>query len=154
MNKEAIVKALNGLLTTELTSMDLYLGQAHICEDWGYTKLHERLMGEFGDEKGHADALCQRILFLGGTPDMRTRNAIEIGAKVEDMLKIDLDYERMVADKLNEAIALCIAEADHGSRTILEKLLFDTEMDHIYWLEQHLRIIDDVGIQNYLQSQM
>ena len=33
-------------------------------------------------------------------------------------------------------------------------LLEDTEQDHIYWLEQQLRLIDKIGLPNYLQSVM
>jgi bacterioferritin len=37
---------------------------------------------------------------------------------------------------------------------MLEKQLDDTEVDHAYWLEKQLRLIDQIGLQNYLQSQM
>jgi len=37
---------------------------------------------------------------------------------------------------------------------MLQDLLNDTEMDHIYWLEQHLGLIDKIGLPNYIQSQM
>ena len=40
------------------------------------------------------------------------------------------------------------------TRSMLETLLDDTEMDHAYWLEQQLGLIKKVGIKNYLQSQM
>ena len=43
---------------------------------------------------------------------------------------------------------------DYVTREILETLLDDTEMDHIYWLEQHLNLINLIGLPNYIQSQM
>ena len=52
------------------------------------------------------------------------------------------------------AIALCEKERDYETRQVLEVLLEDTEMDHAYWLEQQLGLIDRIGLQNYLQSQM
>ena len=55
---------------------------------------------------------------------------------------------------LKEAIALCEAEQDFVSREMLETLLVDTEEDHAFWLEQQLGLIDKVGLQNYIQSQM
>ncbi len=40
------------------------------------------------------------------------------------------------------------------SRDMLLVQLEDTEMDHAYYLEKQLRLIDAVGLPNYLQSQM
>jgi bacterioferritin len=40
------------------------------------------------------------------------------------------------------------------TREILEKQLHDTEEDHAYWLEIQLGLIDKLGLENYLQSQM
>jgi bacterioferritin len=62
--------------------------------------------------------------------------------------------EYRVAVALKEAIATCEAERDYDTRDILTRLLDDTEMDHAWWLEQQLRRIELVGIQNYIQSQM
>ena len=68
-----VIEAMNGLLAAELTAMDQYFVHAQMYADWGLTKLHERLAHEFEDEKGHATALIDRILFLEGTPDLSTR---------------------------------------------------------------------------------
>ena len=70
------------------------------------------------------------------------------------MLENDLKAEEVVAASLRSIIAVCEEEQDYVSREILEDLLDDTEMDHIYWIEQHLGLIQKVGIQNYIQSQM
>lgn len=42
---------------------------------------------------------------------------------------------------------------DYVSRELFEDILDDTE-EHIEWLETQLELIDKVGLQNYLQSQM
>ena len=150
---QRIIDAMNGLLGAELAAMDQYLVHSKMYEDWGLTKLFERVAHEFEDEKGHANALIERILFLEGVPDLSTREGVKIGKTVPAMLKSDLDLEYAVADALKEAIHLCENERDFESRQVLEKLLADTEMDHAYWLEQQLRLIDKLGLENYLQSQ-
>ncbi|BAJ02120.1 bacterioferritin [Shewanella violacea] len=149
-----VINHLNKQLTLELTSMDQYLAHSKMYEDWGINKLHEKLSHEYLEELEHAKRLTQRILFLEGTPDTASRQAINVGDNVKQMLKNDLAAERTVAESLRQIIGICEIEQDYISREILEDLLDDTEMDHIYWLEQHLGLIDKIGIHNYIQSQM
>lgn len=149
-----VIDALNGLLANELAAMDQYFIHSRMYEDWGLTKLYARIDHEFDDEKGHAALLIERILFLEGTPDMVTRDGLNIGKDVESMLAADLQLEYDVQAALKKAIALCEQEQDYQTREILEKLLADTEEDHAYWLEKQLGLIKHIGLQNYLQSQM
>lgn len=152
--KQRVIDAMNGLLAAELTAMDQYFVHSRMYADWGLMKLHERLAHEFEDEKGHAQALIERILFLEGTPDLAKRETLKVGKDVPGMLKNDLDLEYGVTDALKDAIRLCEKERDYQTREILEQLLEDTEMDHAYWLEQQLGLIEKMGLENYLQSQM
>ena len=39
---DELIDALNGLLADELTAINQYIVHAEMCEDWGYTKLHDR----------------------------------------------------------------------------------------------------------------
>ena len=105
-------------------------------------------------EKGHAALLIERILFLEGVPDMTKRDPIHVGKDVPEMLQNDLQLEYAVTKALKEAISLCEQEQDYQTREILEQLLADTEEDHAYWLEIQLRLIKQIGLANYLQSQM
>ena len=77
---QKIIDALNGLLAYELAAMDQYFLHSEMYKDWGLNKLHERIAHEFDDEKGHAQKLIERMLFLEGTPDMTQRgNVIFLG---------------------------------------------------------------------------
>jgi len=148
-----VIAALNKLLANELAAMDQYFIHSRMYQDWGLNKLYERIDHEFDDEKGHASKLIERILFLEGTPDMSTRDAIKVGKDVPAMLQSDLDVEYKVAGMLKETIALCEKEQDYVTREMLETLLDDTEVDHAYWLEKQLGLIKMLGLPNYLQSQ-
>jgi len=149
-----IIDTLNELLVDELTAMDQYFIHSRMYDDWGLTKLYERIDHEMDDEKQHADHLIKRILFLEGTPNLSQRSELNIGKDVPEMLKNDLILEQSVITALKKAIACCEQAHDYQTREILEVMLADTEEDHAYWLEKQLGLIDKVGLKNYLQSQM
>jgi len=149
-----VIDTLNKLLAGELAAMDQYFTHSRMFDDWGFSKLYERIDHEMDDEKQHADHLIKRILFLEGTPQVGNRPPLNIGKDVPEMLANDLALERQVITDLRAAITLCEKEQDFQSREILEVMLADTEEDHAYWLEKQLGLIDKIGIQNYLQSQM
>lgn len=152
--KQAIIDALNVLLANELSAMDQYFIHSRMYLDWGLHKLYERIDHEVTDEKAHASAIIERILFLEGTPDMIKRDALQIGADVPSMLQNDLNVEYAVGKLLKQTMALCEQQQDYVTRAMLQKLLDDTENDHAHWLEQQLRQIKLFGLPNYLQSQI
>jgi bacterioferritin len=149
-----IIDILNDLLTGELTAVDQYLIHGEMYADMGLNELAEKTIHESDHERQHARALIQRILFLEGKPDLSKRNTLKIGKSVPDMLKADLAVEYEVDADLKKAIAACEKAQDYVSRDMLSVQLEDTEVDHAYFLEKQLRLIDLVGLPNYLQSQM
>jgi bacterioferritin len=151
---QRVIAGLNSLLAMELAAMDQYFIHSRMYDDWGLSKLFERIGHEFDDEKGHAAALIERMLFLEGVPDMVTRTGLKIGTNVVDMIESDLRIEYEVGNQLKTVIKICEEEQDYQTREILEKLLEDTEEDHAHWLEQQLRLIKMIGLENYTQSQM
>jgi bacterioferritin len=48
----------------------------------------------------------------------------------------------------------CEEKGDYITRDMLRQQMSDTEEDHTYWLEKQLRLIELIGLQNYIQSQM
>ena len=152
--KPIIIAELNKLLAGELTAIDQYFIHSRMYQDWGYSKLFERISHESEEEKQHASWIIERILFLEGIPEMSLREPLHIGKTVPEMLQKDLELEYSVVKNLKAAIKLCEAEQDYQTREMLEKQLDDTENDHAYWLEKQLRLIDQIGLQNYLQSQI
>jgi bacterioferritin len=149
-----IIDILNDLLTGELTAVDQYLIHGEMYADMGLTQLAEKSIHESDHERQHARALIQRILFLEGKPDLSKREALKIGKTVPEMLKSDLAVEYNVAGDLKKAMAACEKAQDYVSRDILGVQLEDTEMDHAYFLEKQMKLIELVGLPNYLQSQM
>ncbi|MDD1609604.1 MAG: bacterioferritin [Methylococcaceae bacterium] len=149
-----VITHLNTLLAGELTAIDQYFIHSRMYENWGFNKLYERIAHEVQDETDHATALIKRILFLQGTPDLSKRDPLHIGKTVEEMLRNDLALELQVVTALREVMAFCESTRDYVTREILQVMLKDTEDDHTYWLEKQLGLIERIGLQNYLQSQI
>ena len=149
-----IIDILNDLLTGELTAVDQYLIHSEMYADMGFQRLADKALHESDHERQHARALIQRILFLEGTPNLAKREAMKVGKEVPDMLRADLAVEYKVVGELKKAIAACEKAQDYVSRDMLAVQLEDTEMDHAYYLEKQLGLIEQVGLQNYKQSQM
>ena len=152
--KERVIAQMQKLLNCELAARDQYFAHSRMYKDWGLYKLYERLDHEMKEETEHAEALMERMLFLEAQPDLSKPDALKVGATVPEMLQNDLDVEYKVAADLKESISICEQEQDYDTRRILVGLLDDTEMDHAYWLERQLGLIEKLGLQNYLQSQM
>lgn len=148
-----VIDYLNMLIGGELAARDQYLIHSRMYEDWGLNTIYERINHEMEEEATHADAIIRRVLFLEGTPNM-SRDGLDVGHDVVSCLKSDLALEYRVREHLAKGIKLCEDKGDYISRDMLRQQLEDTEEDHTYWLEKQLRLIELIGLQNYIQSLM
>ena len=101
----------------------------------------------------HAQDLTDRILFLEGLPNLQKLDKLTIGQTVPEQLKADLAFEERALERLRRGIKVCFEAADHTTREMFEHILEDEEA-HVDWLESQLKMIDDMGVENYLAQQM
>ncbi|MBS0309095.1 MAG: bacterioferritin [Proteobacteria bacterium] len=148
-----IIRLLNAQLTNELSAINQYFLHARMYKHWGFEKLGKKEYDESIGEMKHADTLINRILMLEGLPNLQALHKLMIGETTPEMLACDLKLESAAQATVKEGIAACEAAGDYVSREIFQTILEDTE-EHIEWLETQLELIDKIGVQNYLQSQM
>ena len=149
----AVIKLLNAQLTNELTAINQYFLHARMYKHGGLDKIGAKEYAESIGEMKHADKLIDRILMLDGLPNLQALHKLMIGENTKEMLECDLKLEKAAQKTVKEGIATCEQHSDYVSRELFQMILEDTE-EHIDWLETQLDLIDKVGIQNYLQSQM
>ena len=150
---DRVLDYLQEVLKAELTAINQYFLHAEMLNNWGYKRLYGYVRKEAVDEMKHAEALIERILFLEGTPVMSELFPLRIGADVKAQLENDLALELEALPRLNAGIKVATEVGDNGSRELFEKILVDEE-HHVDWLEAQLHMIREVGIENYLASQI
>jgi bacterioferritin len=148
-----VIEHLNKTLSNELTAINQYFLHARMLENWGFEKLGGHTYAEAVDEMKHADRLVKRILFLEGLPNMQHLDKLMIGEDVKEILQCDLKLETKAIPELRDAIAYCEGARDYVSRDLLREVL-DDEEEHYDWLETQLELLDKMGVQNFLQSQV
>jgi bacterioferritin len=148
-----IIEILNDVLSAELTAINQYFLHAKLCQNWGFHRLAKHIRAESIDEMKHADALIERILFLGGLPNVQRLGKVNIGETVPEMLECDLALELEALPRLQKAIALCAERGDHGSRMLFDRILASEE-EHTDWLETQLGLIQQLGATAYLAEQI
>lgn len=148
-----LIEALNEVLTAELTAIHQYFIHAMMCESWGYEALAGKTRKESFAEMKHAEELIERILNLEGVPNLQRMEKVNVGEKVKEQFKLDLDLEIAAVARLNKSIALALEVGDQCSRELLERIL-KSEDDHVHFLESQIELIQQVGEQNYLAQQI
>ena len=147
-----VITHLNAQLKNELTATNQYFLHYRILKHWGFERLAKKEYEESIGEMKHADRLMERILMLGGLPNLQDLGKLLIGETVPELLDCDLRAETGAQATIKDGIAHCETVRDYVSREILQRILDDTE-EHIDFLETEIDVLAKIGVANYLQSQ-
>lgn len=150
---DAIIKALNEVLTAELTAINQYFLHAKMCENWGIMAIAAHQRAESIDEMKHADAIIDRILYLDGIPNLQRLWKLRIGETLTEQFECDKLLEEEAIPRLNEGIQACVEAGDNGTRALLETILVEEEK-HLDWLETQLDLIAKIGEPAYIAENL
>ncbi len=146
------IEFLNLILKNELTAINQYFLHSRMLANWGVSELSKKEYQESLDEMRHADSLAQRILFLGGLPNLQYLDKLMIGESVEDVIQCDLKFEHKALSDLRQAIGYAESIQDFGSRLLYEAIL-KSEEEHIDYLNTQLTLIATIGLADFIQVQ-
>ena len=147
-----VIEHLNVILKNELTAINQYFLHSKMLQDWGISEFAKKEYKESIEEMNHADELIERILFLGGLPNLQDLGKLRIGETVEEILECDLALEMQAIPDLRDAIEHSESVRDYVSRDLFAKIL-ENEEEHVDWLETQSGLIEKMGIAHFIHLQ-
>ncbi len=145
-----VIEYLNKALRHELTAVSQYWLHYRLQDDWGLGSMAKKSREESIEEMQHADSLIERILFLGGHPNLQKLDSLRIGQTPKETLECDLAAEESARALYKEARDVCNDAGDYVTMKLFESLMADEE-GHIDFLETQLELHDRIGAENYAQ---
>jgi len=147
-----VIQQLNLCLKDQLTSINQLFLHARMSKDWGLEEFNEHEYKDSIKAMKFADNIIERILFLEALPNLQDLGKLLIGEDVPEIVKGDLDMFMALRSNMVETMKVCEDTRDYISRDILEHMLEEIE-EQIDWRETQQWLIENTGLQNYLQSQ-
>ncbi len=144
-----VIKHLNNALKGELTAINQYFLHARMLDDWGVSKLAKHEYEESIEEMKHAEKIIDRILILDGLPNLQDLGKLRIGQNVKEVIEADLAIEREGIEGYQAGIRAAEAAGDYTTSDLFKMILADEE-GHEDHLETQLKMIEDMGIENFL----
>ncbi len=151
--KEGVVERLNTILTIELTAINQYFVHSEMANNWGFQRIGAMFRANSMSEMEDAQHLIRHILYLEGMPNLQRLNQVMVGESVKEDLELNLEAEKGAVEALTEAITHCASVGDYTTRNILEGMVREEE-EHVDWLETQLELINQVGLELYLNQQI
>lgn len=149
----AVVGALNGLIGVEMMAVNQYFVHAKLCDHWGYAKLAARFREVSIEEMRDIEAYMDRVLLLGGLPNLQRLDAFQVGENVPEALDLAITLEEGAIEQLREAVVLAEREGDLGTVELLRPKVAEEEAQ-LDWLRTQRALVEQLGEALYLSSQV
>ncbi len=132
-DRDTVVKLLNEALATEIVCTLRYKRHYFMAKGINAEAVAAEFAEHATEEQEHADQIAQRIVQLGGEPDLSpeglaSRSHAEYieGDSLIDMIKEDLVAERIAIDSYKEMVNY-LGQQDPTSRRLMESILAKEE---------------------------
>ena len=132
-DRETVIKLLNEALATEIVCVLRYRRHYFMAEGMNAESVKSEFLTHAGEEQAHADQLAERIVQLGGEPNLspdgladRSHSEYIEGENLEDMIKEDLVAERIAIESYRDMIGF-VGSDDPTTRRLLEEILMKEE---------------------------
>lgn len=140
---EGAVQLLNEALATELVCVLRYKRHYFMAAGLASESVKAEFLQHAAEEQAHADKLAQRIVQLGGEPNLspeglqdRSHSRYAEGGSLKDMIKEDLENEKIAIDSYKTMIKAF--SEDPTTRRLLEEILA-VEEEHAEELASFLK---------------
>jgi bacterioferritin len=147
---QSSIASLQQALSMELSAVQQYLLHAHVLDDWGLDKLSAKMREEMQEELGHAGRFIERILFLGGTPEVVPAKKPVKADSLKEMFESDRKDEEEAIEVYTKAAKEAAEAGDLGSRVLFETIAIDEE-GHWDWLDRQLSLLERMGEPAFMQ---
>ena len=148
-----VIQQLNQVLYHHLTAINQYFLHSRMFNDWGIEQLGSAEYKESIHQMKHADKIIERILFLEGLPNLQHLGKLYIGQHTAEVLTCDIRKVKENIEAVQQAVALAEKIQDYVTRDLVQEIL-EKEESYWDWLETQLDLVEKVGIENYIQSQI
>ncbi len=132
-DSQAVVRLLNDALATEIVCVLRYRRHYFMAQGMSSESVKKEFLQHANEEQGHADQLAERIVQLGGEPNLspdgmlsRSHSEYIEGKTLEEMIKEDLIAERIAIDSYRDMIEY-LKGFDPTTRRLLEEILAKEE---------------------------
>jgi bacterioferritin len=154
MNLETnTVQALQASVKAHWTAIHFYKLIAGQFGRWGYSKLAEHFKGEAADEQMHLDKLIERLELADVAPTCEGESLEPARHDVQAILAQALALENGAAEIERAGIQTAREAMDDGTSHLLRHNLEGSEQS-ILELEAELRVLSEIGLQNYLANKV
>ncbi len=148
-----VINQLNQVLYHHLTAINQYFLHSRMFNDWGIEKLGSAEYKESIRQMKHADKIIERVLFLEGLPNLQHLGKLYIGQHTVEVLNCDVRKLKENIEALQQAVALAEKEMDYVTRDLVQEIL-EKEEEWLDWTTTQLDLVETVGVENYIQSQI
>ena len=132
-DRKQVIEKLNESLATELVCVRRYKRHYDMASGLASESVKAEFLAHAGEEQGHADRLAERIVQLGGAPDLnpsslsaRAHSEYVEGSTLREMIREDLVAERIAIESYVELVGWLDGK-DPTSQKLLREILANEE---------------------------